>query len=95
MDEWALPKTILPFYHGIKTSKLVTMLLLVTTCTTHKVSNKFVDELLSLLCHTILPQPNTLPKNFHETKSMIKKLGLSYERLHAYPKGCVFFLKMI
>ncbi len=49
-------------------------LLLVTTYATHEMPNKFVDGLLSLLCHTILPQPNTLPKNFHEAKNMIEKI---------------------
>lgn len=45
-------------YQGTHSTKLVTTMLLMNICTIHGVSNKCVDELLSLLHKYILPKGN-------------------------------------
>jgi hypothetical protein len=60
-------------------------------CTVHGVTNGFVDELFTILNSHLLPTENVLPKNYYATRSLTTKLGLSYNSIHAYDKGCVFF----
>jgi hypothetical protein len=45
----ALQGTCKPLYKGVRCSKLVTTMTIVNMCTIHGCSNKFVDELFSLL----------------------------------------------
>jgi hypothetical protein len=42
---------------------LATIMLLMNVCQVHKVKNKFVDELFSLLHLYLLPSDNCLPPN--------------------------------
>ena len=34
-----------------------------------------------------------LPKDCYETREIIKDLGLSYKKIHAYPKNCILYWK--
>jgi hypothetical protein len=65
--------------------------MLLNTCVIHQDGNGFVDELFSLLCNSILPRPNHLPKSNYETKKMIQNLGLGYTIIYACENGCVLF----
>jgi hypothetical protein len=47
--------------------------------------------MLHLLKMNILPQPNTLPINEYEASNTLKKLGLTYNVIHACPKGHMLF----
>ena len=40
-----------------------------------------------------LPSNAKLPKDCYEAKKIIKDLGLSYEKIHAYPKDCILYWK--
>jgi hypothetical protein len=68
-----------------------TTILLVNLCTVHEVNNKFVDELFALLHHHLLPEPNFLTTNYYVAKGLTQKLGLYYENIHTYVKGCTLF----
>jgi hypothetical protein len=66
---------------------LAASLLVLNCCRTNGTSNTFINELLSLLKMSILPQPNTLPSNEQEASKLLQKLGLAYKVIHACPKG--------
>ena len=80
-----------PLYAGASVTKLAATMLIMTICTMHGVSNKFVDELLYLLHKYILPAPNSLPTNMYHAKVLVEKVGHSYESIHACKNGCVLF----
>nr|KYP67708.1 hypothetical protein KK1_024060 [Cajanus cajan] len=48
--------------------------------------------LLELLSDA-LPEENTLPKSFYDTKKIISGLGLSYGKIHACPNDCILYRK--
>jgi len=57
-------------YEGATLLGLTTTLLILNCCCTHGTSNLFINEMLHLLKMSILPQPNTLPKNEYQTSSI-------------------------
>jgi hypothetical protein len=57
-----------PLYSGSDLNRLTSTLMLLNAFVTHRVSNGFVYELFSLLCNSILPKPNHLPKSNYEVK---------------------------
>jgi predicted Zn-ribbon and HTH transcriptional regulator len=61
---------------------------LVTTC---GVSNAFIDALFTLLKVDLFPKDNNLPKSLYHAKKAVKRLGLSYNNIHACYNGCVQF----
>ena len=79
-------------YGGAKSSILAATILIMTLCTIHGVSNKFADQLFALISLHLLPGENHLPKNYHAAKSLIRKLGLNYNTIHACEGGCVLFI---
>ena len=86
-----LEDAIQELYDGAKSSVLAATILIMTLCTIHGVSNKFADQLFALFRLHLLPGENRLPKNYHAAKSMIRKLGLNYNTIHACVGGCVLF----
>ena len=86
-----LEDAIQELYEGAKSSILAATILIMTLYTIHEVSNKFADQLFALFSLHILPGENRLPKNYHAAKSMIRKLGLNYNTIHACERGCVLF----
>jgi hypothetical protein len=81
------------FYQGAQSTKLVATMLLMNVCQIHCVSNKFVDELLSLLHKHLLPKDNSLPSNMYQAKTFINKVGLGYQNIDACSNGYILFLK--
>jgi hypothetical protein len=71
--------------------KLASTLLLMNVCTIHGVSNKFVDELLTLLHKHLLPKDNLLPPSMYTTKNFARKVNLDYKHIHACAKGAFYF----
>jgi hypothetical protein len=59
------------------------------------VTNDFVDEFFSLLCNSILPKPNTLPRSHYEAKKLVENLGLRYTMIHVCENGCVLFCNQL
>lgn len=53
-------------------------------------SNKSFTMMLKLL-KDALPEGETLPNSFHETRKIIKGLGLSYEKIDACPNDCMLY----
>jgi hypothetical protein len=73
-DPQELEDAIEELYHGAKSSVLAATILIMTLCTVHGVSNKFVDQLFTLFREHVLPSENMLPKNLHAAKGLIRKL---------------------
>ena len=42
---------------------------------------------------TLLPEGHILPKSMYESQKLLRALKMSYEQIHACPKGCVLFRK--
>ena len=78
-------------YHKARSSVLAAIILIMTLCTIHSVSNKFADQLFTLYRKHLLPSENQLPKNYHTAKALIRRLGLNYNTIHACQGGCVLF----
>lgn len=80
-----------PLYERSHLSMLTCILMLLNACASHKCTNVFMDELLSLLENYVLPKLNNLPKIHYEVKSLIHNLGLGYESIHACENECVSY----
>ena len=80
-----------PLYPGSSVSLISAVVVLMTLCTTHGVSNDFVTELLHYLSEELLPEGNVLPASHYKAKRMLQALGLAYNVIHACPSGCVLF----
>lgn len=55
-------------------------------------SNKTFTMLLELLKEA-LPESQTLPNSFYETKKIIRDLGLEYDKIDACPNDCMLYWK--
>ncbi len=86
-------ETCQPLYNGARCTKLTSILLLMNVCTVHGISNKFMEELLTLLHKHLLPKDNLLPPSMYVAKSLTKKVGLDYKHIHACANGCILFWK--
>ena len=61
-----------------------------------KCLNGWTDKSFSMLLELLrdaLPEENTLPKSFYDTKNIISGLGLSYEKIHVCPNECILYRK--
>jgi hypothetical protein len=72
-------------------SFISTVVVIMTMCTTHGVSNAFTDELLKYLSTSLLPKENCLPTSFYYAKNAVRKMGLQYNVIHCCPAGHVLF----
>jgi hypothetical protein len=86
-----LSETYCPLYIGTRCLKLSATLVLMNICTTHGCSNKFLDELLSLLHKFILLVDNCLPPTMYHAKSLTWKLGMECNIIHACKMGCILY----
>jgi hypothetical protein len=50
------------------------------------------DGLLTVI-GSLLPEDHVLPKSMYEAQKLLRALKMTYEQIHAYPKGCVLFRK--
>lgn len=82
-----------PLFEGAKLSRLAATVLLMNTCRVHRCSNSFIDELLSLLSNSVLPEANHLPKTEYEASKEMKRLGFGYNTIDACVRGCTLFWK--
>ena len=55
-------------------------------------SNNCYNEILKLL-GDVLPKPNKLPKDMYHSKTIIKGLGMDYEKIDACKNNCMLFMK--
>ncbi len=86
-----LSEACCPLYTRARCSKLSATLILMNICTTHGCSNKFLDELLSILHKFILPVDNCLPPTMYHAKSLTRKLGMECNTIHACKMACIFY----
>jgi hypothetical protein len=78
-------------YEGAVLSSLIITLFILNCYCTHGTNNTFINEMLHLLKMSIFPQSNTFPENEYQTSSILKKLGLAYDVIHACPKGHMLY----
>ena len=78
-------------FPGATVSLLGALLVVLTICKIHGVSNACVDELMKALSSQILPQPNTLPASERQATRLLRTLGLGYNIIHACIRGCILY----
>lgn len=86
-----LEKATRPMFAGSKIDCLSFVLLFLTACHNHSLSNKGVEEVLGLINKYCLPSEHTVPKNLWAAKKMLRSLGLDYERIPVCDAGCMLF----
>ena len=95
MDDDVLKKLCevdkIPLFAGATVSLLGALLVVLTICKTHGISNACVDELMKALSSQILSQPNTLPVSERQATRLLRTLGLGYNIIHACIRGCVLY----
>jgi hypothetical protein len=72
-------------------SKLAATLTLMNMCMIHECSNKFVDELFSILHNFLLHVDNCLSNNMYGAKTLTQHIGLKYKQIHACIYGCILY----
>jgi hypothetical protein len=55
-------------------------------------SNNCDNEILNLF-RDMLPKPNKLPKDVNHSKTIIKGLGMDYEKIDVCKNNCILFMK--
>ncbi|XP_049399799.1 uncharacterized protein LOC125863867 [Solanum stenotomum] len=77
-------------YSGSKYSLLSFLVRLLHLKCLNGWSNNSFSMLLELL-KDVLPEGETLPKSFNDSKKIIKDLGLEYKKIHACPNDCMIY----
>jgi hypothetical protein len=90
-DSDGLEEAVGGLYEGAKSSTLAATILLLNLCIVHGVSNCFMNELFCILHGHILLDGNSLPRNNYAARTLTRKLGLTYNTIHACESGCVLF----
>ncbi|KAI5350075.1 hypothetical protein L3X38_002966 [Prunus dulcis] len=82
-----------PVYPGCrKYTKLSALVKLYNLKAKHGMSDVCFTELL-ILQGDLLTEGNTIPTSMYEAKKTLCALGLSYEKMHACPNGCILYRK--
>ncbi|WVZ00727.1 hypothetical protein V8G54_026796 [Vigna mungo] len=80
-----------PLYNGCTSfTRLSAVLKLFNLKARNGWSNTSFTELLSLI-KDMLPQDNVLPSRMYDARKMLSSIGMSYEKIHAYPNDCILF----
>jgi hypothetical protein len=58
----------------------------------YSMSRDAFDGLLTVI-GSLLPDDHVLPKSMYEAQKLLRALKMTYEQIHACPKGCVLFRK--
>jgi hypothetical protein len=58
----------------------------------YNMSSDAFDGLLMVI-GSLLPDDHVLPKSMYEAQKLLRALKMTYEQIHACPKGCVLFRK--
>jgi hypothetical protein len=58
----------------------------------YSMSRDTFDGLLMVI-GSLLPDDHVLPKSMYEAQKLLRALKMTYEQIHACPKGCVIFRK--
>jgi len=81
-----------PLYTGCKNSLtlLSAVLSLVNVKAMYGWSDKSFTSLLEVV-HNLLPEDNTLPKNYYKAKKILYSMGMEYQKIHACPNDCILY----
>jgi hypothetical protein len=58
----------------------------------YSMSRDAFDDLLTVI-GSLLLDDHVLPKSMYEAQKLLRALKMTYEQIHACPKGCVLFRK--
>ncbi|XP_059656013.1 uncharacterized protein LOC132303017 isoform X1 [Cornus florida] len=82
-----------PLYPGYSTFTIMSVIVtLYNHKAAHNLSDIGYDELLDII-RVMIPSDNSLPKGIYETKKLLKKFDLGYEKIHACANDCCLFRK--
>ena len=76
-----------PVYPGSKISIVSATIIIMNMCSVFRVSNKFTNELFRFFSVDLLPTRNKMQTNHYEARKSIRRLGLTYNSIHACPHG--------
>lgn len=88
---YALKNACTLFYNSARCSKLARTLVLMNMYPIHRCSNKFANELFSILHIFFLHVENYLFSNMHGAKTLTQKIGSKYRQIHACIFGCILY----
>ena len=79
-----------PLYLGCNNSLplLSAVISLVNLKARYRWSEKSFSSLLQVV-HNMLPEENTLPKSYYQTKKILCPMGMKYQKIHSCPNGCI------
>ena len=80
-----------PLFESSRSSILHVCLSILNLQSIYGWSDASVNALLHLLKTSILPEANELPKSRDKMKSILSKIGMDYECIHACPNDCILF----
>lgn len=78
-------------YPGCPRSKLSVIVKLLHMKVFHRMTNRALDAILSLLREIIPAAKDNIPESHYDAKKYIAGLGLEYQKIDACPKDCVLY----
>jgi hypothetical protein len=81
-----------PLHDQTKVSQLDAIGRVMAFKSQYNMSRDAFDGLLTVI-GSLLPDDHVLPKSMYEAQKLLRALKMTYEQIHAYPKGCVLFRK--
>lgn len=81
-----------PIYEGASVSKLSTCVSFLELKSRWNLSQKCLDELISLLVDAV-PPTELLPKNFYDVRELVSMLGLKSQKIDCCVNGCMLYYK--
>jgi hypothetical protein len=81
----------IPLFQGSTMSTMEATTILLNILREGGAPNVLISQVFAALHRAILPQPNTLPDSEYAASDTLRRLGLSFQTIHACPNGCVLF----
>ena len=81
-----------PLHGQTKVSQLDAIERIMTLKSQYSLSHDAFDGMLTII-GSLLSEGHLLPKSMHESQKLLRALKMSYEQIHACPKGCILFGK--
>jgi hypothetical protein len=81
-----------PLHGQTKVSQLDAIGCVMAFKSQYSMSRDAFDGLLTVI-RSLLPDDHVLPKSMYEAQKLLRALKMTYEQIHACPKGCVLFRK--
>jgi hypothetical protein len=81
-----------PLHSQTKVSQLDVIGRVMAFKSQYSMSRESFDGLLTVI-GSLLLEDHVLPKSMYEAQKLLRALKMTYEQIHACPKGCVLFRK--